>query len=388
MSSPPSTLPPSSSSLQSPTTAYHPEERTDHRHGSISRAGTSTENDGQRSSSSTSSDASSREINNTERFPDPDSRTWVEFLRDERHVPDNPRRLNRSNDSGSGLSSADKKRRLTNTSDDAGQRRYRTGPSVPSNSRSDLSTRNSWRNSTPIIPNRNPSNDNIVDLTGPQDSVPRRVSSLSRRERSFTDYTRPRWQPDSEVSHCPICYVGFGFWYRKHHCRKCGRVVCASCSPHRITIPRQFIVRPPESSRPLSTIIQPNPSPVEVVNLVDDEPSSATLSGSRNERTQQPLNPALGGGEEVRLCNPCVPDPNPEPPRYYGSSRSSGRRSSGNTISRDEVVEDFLHGSNSRTDNNPFRRQFNSHSSSIVSSPHAMLDGRRQRFHTTMVSIQ
>ncbi|KAI5286421.1 hypothetical protein KEM55_000309, partial [Ascosphaera atra] len=26
------------------------------------------------------------------------------------------------------------------------------------------------------------------------------------------------------------------------------------------------------------------------------------------------MNPALGGGEEVRLCNPCVPDPNFEPP--------------------------------------------------------------------------
>ncbi|EHA25918.1 hypothetical protein ASPNIDRAFT_143971, partial [Aspergillus niger ATCC 1015] len=51
------------------------------------------------------------------------------------------------------------------------------------------------------------------------------------------------WQPDAEVTKCPICGTTFSFWYRKHHCRKCGRVVCASCSPHRITIPRQFIVR-------------------------------------------------------------------------------------------------------------------------------------------------
>jgi len=29
-------------------------------------------------------------------------------------------------------------------------------------------------------------------------------------------------------------------------------------------------------------------------------------------------NPALGGGEEVRVCNPCVPDPNYSPPPHYG----------------------------------------------------------------------
>lgn len=28
-------------------------------------------------------------------------------------------------------------------------------------------------------------------------------------------------------------------------------------------------------------------------------------------------NPALGGGQEVRVCNPCVPDPNNNPPPLY-----------------------------------------------------------------------
>jgi hypothetical protein len=36
-------------------------------------------------------------------------------------------------------------------------------------------------------------------------------------------------------------------------------------------------------------------------------------------------NPALGGGEEVRVCNPCVPDPNfSPPPRYNPTSRGPG----------------------------------------------------------------
>ncbi len=67
--------------------------------------------------------------------------------------------------------------------------------------------------------------------------------------------------------------------------RKCGRVVCSSCSPHRITIPHQFIVHPPTeaSSRP----------------------------GFAHRDTEAF---STFGGTKVRLCNPCVPDPNTLPP--------------------------------------------------------------------------
>jgi hypothetical protein len=29
----------------------------------------------------------------------------------------------------------------------------------------------------------------------------------------------PRWQPDNEVTYCPICHTQFSFFVRKHHCR-------------------------------------------------------------------------------------------------------------------------------------------------------------------------
>jgi hypothetical protein len=141
----------------------------------------------------------------------------------------------------------------------------------------------------------------------PQTTQPRTVSSHHSNHHSpIVEMSLPKWQADSDVSECPICGTVFSFWHRKHHCRKCGRVVCAACSPHRITIPRQFIVRPPDSAdNPIDLSLTPPSRTTQVVDLTDDEPVSSST-----------INPALGGGEEVRLCNPCVPDPNPNPIGY------------------------------------------------------------------------
>ncbi|KXS95297.1 hypothetical protein AC578_5985 [Pseudocercospora eumusae] len=122
------------------------------------------------------------------------------------------------------------------------------------------------------------SRDTAIDLTS---SPAQPAAAFGRRE---SDMVLPRWQPDNEVTKCPVCDTEFSLLYRRHHCRKCGRVVCNRCSPHRITIPRQYIVQPP------------NPY------LLEDEAAQPTSPSSR-------VNPALGGGDIVRVCNPCVPDP-------------------------------------------------------------------------------
>lgn len=106
--------------------------------------------------------------------------------------------------------------------------------------------------------------------------------SLTGRRRE-SDIMLPLWQPDSEVSKCPVCQKDFTIIHRKHHCRKCGRVVCATCSPHRITIPKQYIVRPPNSAD-------------------GDQSLPSQVSGGSYDQN-------LGGGDVVRVCNPCVPDP-------------------------------------------------------------------------------
>lgn len=41
------------------------------------------------------------------------------------------------------------------------------------------------------------------------------------------------WQRDSEVEVCTECRETFTFRRRRHHCRKCGKIYCNSCAPHR-----------------------------------------------------------------------------------------------------------------------------------------------------------
>ncbi|RHW70121.1 zinc finger protein [Trypanosoma brucei equiperdum] len=44
------------------------------------------------------------------------------------------------------------------------------------------------------------------------------------------------WQKDSDVSGCCKCNVSFSLTTRRHHCRKCGLVVCSKCSRYRINL--------------------------------------------------------------------------------------------------------------------------------------------------------
>ncbi|KAL8403688.1 hypothetical protein RB594_008803 [Gaeumannomyces avenae] len=149
-------------------------------------------------------------------------------------------------------------------------------------------------------------------LGAPPTLVPRlgRTGESTGRRQPASAIVLPRWQPDAEVTLCPICHTQFSIFVRKHHCRKCGRVVCNSCSPHRITIPFQFIVQPPGQTR-------------------GPRYAHPILGGELG----YPDSSALVGGDRVRLCNPCVPDPNTSPPQAQlspGAQRSPHNRSQSN----------------------------------------------------------
>ena len=48
---------------------------------------------------------------------------------------------------------------------------------------------------------------------------------------------RPKWVPDEAHEKCMLCKVDFTLTVRKHHCRSCGRLLCAECTPSLVAIP-------------------------------------------------------------------------------------------------------------------------------------------------------
>jgi len=63
-----------------------------------------------------------------------------------------------------------------------------------------------------------------------------RRRSAKKEERSSTELA-PIWTPDQFVDNCPLCDASFTVIHRKHHCRKCGTVVCADCSKDKLLVP-------------------------------------------------------------------------------------------------------------------------------------------------------
>lgn len=58
--------------------------------------------------------------------------------------------------------------------------------------------------------------------------------------------TKEQWIEDYSADRCMLCHTSiFSMIIRRHHCRRCGRLVCHACSRHRmqVTIPSQHLYR-------------------------------------------------------------------------------------------------------------------------------------------------
>ena len=176
------------------------------------------------------------------------------------------------------------------------------------------------------------SESNPVDLTSDSPEQSPQRPPIARNPGSIV---LPKWQPDEDVSTCPVCKTPFGFFFRKHHCRKCGKVVCAPCSQHRITIPCQFIVHPPVL----------NPLGADILSVTPESVAHRS---------------PLGGGEVVRVCNPCVPDPNLNPPPQQEGERNGANQPS-------SVVD--LTGGDTPPRERPHHARNNPHSGSSMPAP-------------------
>ena len=64
-------------------------------------------------------------------------------------------------------------------------------------------------------------------------------SAMRDAEERTGEAQRPYPIPDEDVVGCSVCKRKFNWLIRRrHHCRNCGEVVCAECSPEKTTIPK------------------------------------------------------------------------------------------------------------------------------------------------------
>eukprot|EP01127_Copromyxa_protea_P021519 TRINITY_DN7413_c1_g1_i1.p1 TRINITY_DN7413_c1_g1~~TRINITY_DN7413_c1_g1_i1.p1 ORF type:complete len:658 (-),score=95.74 TRINITY_DN7413_c1_g1_i1:140-2113(-) len=63
-----------------------------------------------------------------------------------------------------------------------------------------------------------------------------RNSTLKLENDDEIEISAPVWQPDESAQSCCLCKTPFTFFYRKHHCRKCGAVVCSNCSQNKCVV--------------------------------------------------------------------------------------------------------------------------------------------------------
>jgi rabenosyn-5 len=59
-------------------------------------------------------------------------------------------------------------------------------------------------------------------------TTPVATLTSQKSQRRILEQSIVTWEDDSSVTKCPFCHQEFSAWtFRRHHCRVCGRVVCA-----------------------------------------------------------------------------------------------------------------------------------------------------------------
>lgn len=101
---------------------------------------------------------------------------------------------------------------------------------------------------------RTPSSRRPTDLTpqlsqAPDFRVPTHETPQKVRTPTWTPPTahqlHAQWEPDDRVSDCRSCKRRFTFYFRKHHCRRCGRIFCDRCSSRRAALDPADVVHDP-----------------------------------------------------------------------------------------------------------------------------------------------
>jgi hypothetical protein len=89
-------------------------------------------------------------------------------------------------------------------------------------------------------------------------SPPQRMNTvdLFEQEQDTTETRREfTWEADIHAKSCRLCTRKFGLISRRHHCRRCGLVVCDKCSPYKVFLNPSEILQDPEGTLESTSIL-------------------------------------------------------------------------------------------------------------------------------------
>lgn len=83
---------------------------------------------------------------------------------------------------------------------------------------------------------------NLIEEVATLKGATRVVHRLYAQQR--TGYRGVGWIVDEDIDFCMICCKNFTLFFRQHHCRACGNIVCDDCSPNYFLIEEMHIFGP------------------------------------------------------------------------------------------------------------------------------------------------
>ncbi|KAH8923848.1 hypothetical protein BT69DRAFT_129609 [Atractiella rhizophila] len=110
-------------------------------------------------------------------------------------------------------------------------------------------------------------------------------------------HSNERSQPDEGATICQMegCHTEFTFFSRKHHCRRCGHIVCWRHSQGRMDL------LPPLDAT--STDSSPGASTVDITGMTGSQSSSVSSSPQSNDSAA--IHSACMQSTLVRVCDDC-----------------------------------------------------------------------------------
>ncbi|CAN0001496.1 unnamed protein product [Heterosigma akashiwo] len=108
------------------------------------------------------------------------------------------------------------------------------------------------------------------------------------------------WMDDSQAPRCMRCSCEFSAIIRRHHCRKCGEIICDDCCKVKLLIPLEEMVFPPEKAV-LSAFEQDAAEPQKVCSTcaMDLLPLQTELQRSSRSPRGRSHRPGPGGPAPV-----------------------------------------------------------------------------------------